>query len=78
MTDIPTRIEVNCTTGEVSEIPLTPDEISQREIFAAETLARQAAEEADALRVSAIKESARSKLVSGEPLTVEEASTVVL
>lgn len=30
------RIEVNCETGEVTEIPLTPDEIAEREAARAE------------------------------------------
>lgn len=30
------RIEVNCETGEITEIPLTPEEIADREAAAAE------------------------------------------
>jgi len=31
-----TRIEVNCATGEVTEIPLTPAEIAERDQMAAQ------------------------------------------
>jgi hypothetical protein len=30
------RIEVNCETGDITEIPLTPEEIAEREAAAAE------------------------------------------
>ena len=43
----PTRIEVNCTTGEVLEIELTDAEVAELEAQAA--LAAQAKAEADAL-----------------------------
>ena len=36
MADTPTRIEVNCATGEVTEIPLTPAEIAERDQMAAQ------------------------------------------
>ena len=71
-------IEINCETGEVTERPLTAEEIAQREAdaaaFAAEQEAREAAEEAKA----ALKASAKAKLIAGEPLTAEEADTLVI
>lgn len=36
------RIELNCETGEIAEIQLTPDEIVEREAAAAEQLASPA------------------------------------
>jgi hypothetical protein len=78
MSDTPTRIEVNCTTGVVTEVPLTAEEIAQREVDAiasTERLAERAAAEA---AHAALKASAKAKLVAGTPLTEEEAATIVL
>ena len=48
MSETLTRIEVNCATGEQKVIPLTAEEIAQREAdaaaFAAEQAEREAAE----------------------------------
>lgn len=78
MTDTPIKIEVNCATGIAVEVPLTAEEIAQREVDAiAAAVAeaeRVAAEEAKA----ALKASAKDKLVAGTPLTQEEAETLVL
>jgi hypothetical protein len=78
MTDIETKVIVDCTTGESSIVPLTPEEIAQREAD------RIAAEAAEAERLAAeealaeLKASAKAKLVAGEPLTEEEASVLVI
>ena len=75
---VPTKIVVDCSTGEQTVVPLTAEEIAQREAdaaaFAAEQAAREAAEEAKA----ALKASAKAKLIAGEPLTAEEADTLVI
>ena len=75
---VPTKIVVDCSTGEQTVVPLTTEEIAQREAdaaaFAAEQEAREAAEEAKA----ALKASAKAKLIAGEPLTAEEADVLVL
>jgi hypothetical protein len=60
----PTAIEVNCETGEVTERPLTAEEIAQREADAAAFAAEQAAKEAEAAAVAAAKASAESKLAA--------------
>ena len=73
----PTRIEINCTTGVESIIELTDEEIAQREIDAAEFAARKAEEIAAATALAALKASAKAKLVAGQPLTEEEAATIV-
>ena len=78
MSDTPTRIEINCTTGEVTEVPLTAEEITQREADIAAYVARKEEEEAAAEALAALKESAKAKLVAGTPLTEEEAATIVL
>jgi len=78
MTETLTKIVVDCTTGEQSIVPLTAEEIAQREAdaaaYAEAEAARVAAEEAKA----ALKASAKAKLVAGEPLTAEEAEVLVI
>ena len=78
MTETLTKIVVDCTTGQQSIVPLTAEEIAQREAdaaaFAEAEAARVAAEEAKA----ALKASAKAKLVAGEPLTAEEAEVLVI
>jgi len=78
MSDTPMKLIVDCATGAQTYVPLTEEEIAQREADAL------AAEEAEAERVAAeeareaLKASARQKLVSGQPLTEEEAALLVL
>jgi len=74
----PTRIEINCTTGEESIIELTDAEVAEM-TYAAELAAeRKAEEDAAAEALAALKASAKAKLVAGQPLTAEEADTLVL
>ena len=69
---VPTKVVVDCSTGFVSEIPLTDEEMTQREVDAAasaiETAEREAAEAAKA----DAKLSAQAKLqalgLSGEEI----------
>jgi hypothetical protein len=78
MSDVLTKIVVDCSTGEQQVVPLTAEEIAQREAdaaaFAEAEAARIAAEEAKA----ALKASAKAKLIAGEPLTAEEAEVLVI
>jgi len=78
MSDTPTKIVVDCSTGEQQIIPLTDAEIAQREIDAAAAEAARLEAEEAAAELAALKESARAKLVAGTPLTEEEAATLVL
>ena len=78
MSDTPTKIVVDCATGEQQIIPLTDAEIAQREIDAAAAEAARLEAEEAAAELAALKESARAKLVAGTPLTEEEAATLVL
>jgi hypothetical protein len=75
---IATAIEVNCETGEVTERPLTAEEIAQREANAAAFVEAEAIRQAEAEALADLKASAKAKLVAGEPLTEEEAATIVL
>jgi len=66
-----TAIEVNCETGEVTERPLTAEELAQREIDATQAATERAAREAEAAATAAAKEAATTKLAA-LGLTVEE------
>ena len=78
MSNTPTKLVIDCGTGERKEIPLSKEEIAEREAMAAQAEAdRLAQEQAEAER-QALKDSAKAKLVAGEPLTAEEADTLVL
>jgi hypothetical protein len=71
MTDRPTKIIINCSTGEREIIELTDAEIAEREAMAAQAAEEQAAREAtEAARLEA-KASAESKLAA-LGLTAEE------
>ena len=72
------KIEINCTTGEEIVRPLTEEEIAQVEIDRAASASWEEERVARQANISALKESARTKLVAGEPLTEEEAATIVL
>ena len=77
-TEIPTKIVVNCATGQREVVPLTDEEIAEREMMAVEAEAQRVAEEEAAAALAALKASAKQKLIAGEPLTAEEADTLVL
>jgi hypothetical protein len=70
-----TKLVVNCATGEQQEIPLSEEEIAQREVD------RLAYEEAEAARLAAeeekaaLKESANAKLIA-LGLTEEEIAAI--
>ena len=72
------KIVVDCATGKQSIVPLTAEEIAQREAdaqaFAQAEAERKAAEEAKV----ALKASAKQKLISGQPLTEDEAAVLVI
>lgn len=78
MADRPTKIVVDCATGERQILELTDEEIAEREAMAAEAEAQRIAEEEAAAALQALKDSAKAKLIAGEPLTAEEADTLVL
>jgi hypothetical protein len=73
-----TSVEINCTTGEVTERPFTAEEIAAHEAAQAQDAIHQAERSAAATALAALKASAKAKLVAGTPLTEEEAATIVL
>ena len=78
MSEVATKVVVNCADGTSEIIPLTEAELEQRE---ADRLAWEAAEaerEAAAAALATLKASAKAKLIAGEPLTEAEADTLVI
>ncbi len=78
MSDVPMKLVANLETGVTALIPLTPEEIEQRELDAITLATKKAEDDAAAEALAALKVSARAKLVAGTPLTEEEAATLVL
>jgi hypothetical protein len=76
MSETLTAVEVNCTTGEVTERPLTSEEIAQREAQAAAAATEQAAREAEATAAAEAKASGIAKLLA-LGLTEAEANALV-
>jgi hypothetical protein len=66
-----TAIEINCTTGEVTERPLTAEEIASNEAAAAQAAAEAHEAEAEAAAVAEAKANAEAKLAA-LGLTAEE------
>ena len=64
MTEVLTKLVVDCSTGETTEVPLTAEEIAQREADAAAFAEQQAAQEAEAAAIAAAKASAEEKLAA--------------
>lgn len=61
-----------------SIIPLTAEEVAEREAMAVQAEQERLEQEAAAQALAELKASARAKLVSGQPLTEEEAATLVI
>jgi hypothetical protein len=78
MTDRPTKIVINCSTGKREIIELTDEEIAEREAMAQQAEADRLEREAEEQRIADLKASAKQKLIAGEALTEEEASVIVL
>lgn len=78
MSEASTKIVVDCSTGETQVIPLTAEEITQREADAAAYATAQAEREEAEAATAALKASARTKLIAGQPLTEAEAAVLVI
>ena len=73
MSEVANAIEVNCTTGEVTERPLTAEEITQREADAAAFAAKKAEEDAKAAADAVAKDALLTKL----GITADEAKLLL-
>ncbi len=81
MTDTPMKLVVDLSKPEgerQSYVPLTAEELADFEANNARWEAELAARDAEAEALAALKASARQKLIAGQPLTAEEAATIVL
>jgi len=78
MSDVPKKLVVDVSTGTQQYIDLTPEELEQRQLDAIEYATRKAEEDAAKEALDALKASAKAKLVAGQPLTEEEAATLVI
>jgi hypothetical protein len=67
----PTKLVINCQTGERKEIPLSAEEIAEREAMAAQAEIEQAEREAEEAAKATAKASAQEKLTA-LGLTAEE------
>lgn len=74
-TERPTRLEVNCATGEQTIVELTDAEIAQMEADRIASEAQKAAQEAEAQAKAEAKASAIAKLAA-LGLTEEEAAAI--
>lgn len=78
MSEVPKKLVVDLASGAKQYIELSPAEISERDQNIAAHLEEQARLRADKDAQDALKESAKAKLVAGEPLTAEEAAVLVI
>jgi hypothetical protein len=78
MSDTPKKLIVDLAAGTQKYVDLTPEEIQQRELDAIEAATRKAEEDANAQALADLKASAKAKLIAGQPLTQEEAATIIL
>ena len=78
MSEVLTKVVVDCSTGVTEIVPLTAEEIAQREVDAEAYAIEQAERTAAAEALATLKASAKAKLIAGEPLTSEEADTLVI
>jgi hypothetical protein len=64
MSETLTKIIVDCSTGVTAEVPLTGEELAQREVDAAAYAIEQAEREAAEAAALVVKESAQAKLAT--------------
>jgi hypothetical protein len=78
MADTPKKLVHNVTTGVQEYVDLTPAEIADLDQHQAKAAEQELLREQDAAAKEALKESAKAKLVAGEPLTEDEAAVLVI
>jgi hypothetical protein len=78
MAETPKKLIVDLAKGTHEYVDLTPAELAQRDQDAAAYAEAQLLREQDAAAKEALKESAKAKLVAGEPLTEDEAAVLVI
>ena len=78
MTEILYKTVVDCSTGIQEQIPYTEEEILEHQQLVAVFQEQEAERVAAAEALATLKTSAKAKLIAGEPLTAEEADTLVI
>ena len=81
MPDTPVKVVVDLSQPKgqrESIVPLTAEEIAERDARAAQAAQDEADRQAAADALQALKDSAKAKLIAGDPLTAEEADTLVI
>jgi hypothetical protein len=78
MSDTPMKLVVDMSKGTQEYVPLTAEEIQQRELDAITHATQMQEREAETQRITTLKESAKAKLIAGEPLTGDEAAVLVI
>lgn len=78
MTEIKYALEINASTGEEIRREFTAEEYAQAELDAQEFAQIEAERLAAAEALATLKASAKAKLIAGQPLTAEEADTLVI
>jgi hypothetical protein len=73
-----TKITLDASTNVETIVELTDEEMAQVELDRAKAVEDYEKEQADKEAYTALKASAKAKLISGQPLTSEEADTLVL
>jgi len=68
---------IDCSTNTIKIVPLTPAEIAQQDQDEAEALRIESEKEFRMQKIAELKTSAKSKLISGQPLTEEEAEILL-
>jgi len=81
MPDTPVKVIIDLSQPKgqrESIVPLTAEEIAERDAMAAQAAQDEADRQAAADALQALKDSAKAKLIAGDPLTAEEADTLVI
>jgi len=81
MPDTPVKVVVDLSQPKgqrQSIVPLTAEEIAERDAMAVQAAQDEADRQAAADALQALKDSAKAKLIAGDPLTAEEADTLVI
>ena len=73
-----TKITLDASTNVETIVELTDEEMAQIEQDRVKALEEYEKEQADKEAYAALKASAKAKLIAGQPLTAEEADTLVI
>ena len=77
MSERPTKVIYDLSSNTETVIEMTDEEIAEMEARRAEYIAQVQAEEEKNNEILALKNSAKAKLIAGQPLTAEEAEVLV-